>query len=309
MWRIRKFEEFAGRARELGDVIGAVHMSTGQEAIPVGVCSNLELDDLITSTHRGHGHTLAKGADPVAMMCELYGRQGGMCGGKGGSMHIADVSRGVLGANGVVAANIHIGVGAAHAITIRKEQRVVVCFLGDGAINRGPFLEGLNWAKVYDLPILFVCEDNQFSSTTRTRKVTAGPGVVARAEALGLDAFDVDGNDVLAIDDLVRGLVPKLRAGYGPCLLHANTFRLMEHWVGDKRVYRTEAELKRQWELEPIRRCEDVLIAAGVEPGVLRGIEQAANDEMKLAAETALNAAWPPLSEAFRDVQDAGAPA
>lgn len=306
MWRIRKFEEFAGRARERGDVVGAVHMSTGQEAVPVGVCANLRPDDLITSTHRGHGHTIAKGSDPTAMMCELYGREGGVCGGKGGSMHIADVSKGILGANGVVGAGINIAVGAAHAISIKNEARVVACFFGDGAINRGPFLEGLNWSKVYDLPVLFVCEDNQFSSTTRTRKVTAGPGVVARAQALGLNALAVDGNDVLAIDALIGELVPKIRAGYGPCLVHASTFRLMEHWVGDKRVYRTEAELKRQWELEPIERCAQVLIEAGVEADELRKIEGAAGEEMSKATQMAGSAAWPPLAAAFLDVQDAG---
>jgi pyruvate dehydrogenase E1 component alpha subunit len=242
------------------------------------------------------------------MMCELYGRQGGVCGGKGGSMHIADVSRGVLGANGIVAAGINIAVGAAHAMTIRNEPRVVVCFFGDGAINRGPFLEGLNWSKVYDLPILFVCEDNQFSSTTRTRKVTAGPGVLARAESLGLSAYSVDGNDVLAIDALTGELVPRIRAGYGPCLIHANTFRLMEHWVGDKRVYRTDAELKRQWELEPIQRCADALIEAGVEVQKLKAIEDAAGTEMRVAMQSAAKAEWPPLGEAFLDVQDSGSP-
>ena len=154
--------------------------------VAAGVCLNLEKSDYLTSTHRGHGHTLAKGASMERTMCELFGKATGFNGGKGGSMHIADFSVGMLGANGVVAAGIPIAVGAAHAIKIRKEKRIVACFFGDGAINRGPFLEGLNWAKVHALPILFVCEDNRWSATTSTEAMTAGPGPLARAKALGL---------------------------------------------------------------------------------------------------------------------------
>ena len=155
MMRIRAFEEAALEALERGLVLGAIHPSIGQEAVAVGICGQLRLDDVLLSTHRGHGHTLAKGADATAMMAELFGRKGGTCGGKGGSMHIADFDVGMLGANGVVAANIPIAAGAAHAIKLSGGDRIVACIFGDGAINRGPFLEGLNWARVYDLPILF----------------------------------------------------------------------------------------------------------------------------------------------------------
>ncbi len=176
MMRIRAFEEAAEAASREGLVKGAVHLSIGQEAVAAGVCVHLERRDLITSTHRGHGHTIAKGANTAAMMCELFGRDGGTCQGKGGSMHIADFAVGMLGANGVVAAGIPIGVGAAHAMKLQGDGRVVVCFFGDGAVNRGPFLEALNWAKIYELPILFVCEDNQYSATTHTRDLSAGDG-------------------------------------------------------------------------------------------------------------------------------------
>src|SRR5687767_15206390 len=165
MARIRAFEETALEAHKAGEIPGPLHVSIGQEAVAAGICGNLRIDDRITSNHRGHGHAIAKGADPRRMMLELYGRQGGYCGGKGGSMHIADFSVGMLGANGVVAGGIPIAVGAAHAIRIRGEARMVACFFGDGAVNRGPFLEGLNWAKIHALPLLFVCEDNRWSAT------------------------------------------------------------------------------------------------------------------------------------------------
>ena len=173
MVRIRAFENAAEEASRGGvaafgaalgtqrPVRGPLHLSTGQEAVAAGVCANLERSDYLTSTHRGHGHTIAKGADVTAMMCELFGRADGTNGGKGGSMHIADFSVGMLGANGVVAAGMPIAVGAAHAVKLRGSREIVACFFGDGAINRGPFLEGLNWAQIFELPVLFVCEDNR----------------------------------------------------------------------------------------------------------------------------------------------------
>ena len=308
MWRIRKFEEAASAARERGDAIGPVHMSIGQEAVPVGICASLNRADLITSTHRNHGHVLSKGADLSAMMCELFGRKPGICGGKGGSMHIDDFSAGVLGANGVVAAGITIAVGAAHASQIMKCDRIVVCFFGDGAINRGLFLEGLNWAKVYSLPILFVCEDNQFASITRTRKVTAGPGVVARAESLGVAGHAVDGNDVLAVEAIAATLIAEIRAGSGPQLLHCQTFRLLSHLVGDARVYRTDQELQERWAQEPLLVCAKVLREIGVSEAELTAVEQAAASEIDAAVVLASAAPWPDPEDAYTDIQDIGSP-
>src|SRR5690606_2525036 len=224
-----------------------IHPSIGQEAIAAGICSNLAREDILLSTHRGHGHTLAKGADPLAMMRELFGREGGNCGGKGGSMHIADFSVGMLGANGVVSANIVIAAGAAHAIKLKKEDRIVCCIFGDGAINRGPFLEGLNWAKVFNLPVLFVCEDNGFAATTRTKTMTAGDGPVARAERLGIPEMDVDGNDVLAVDAAVAELTAAIRAGSGPRFLRARTYRLTGHTGADAAAYRPKEEVEERW--------------------------------------------------------------
>ena len=206
MARIRAFENAAedasrgsvaafGASLAQSDIRGPLHLSTGQEAVAAGVCINLGAEDFLTSTHRGHGHTLAKGASMDAMMAELFGRASGPNHGKGGSMHLADFSVGMLGANGVVAAGMPIAVGAAHAVKIKGETRVVACFFGDGAVNRGPFLEALNWAAIHALPILFVCEDNRWSATTATDTMTAGEGALPRARALGGPGVPVAGND------------------------------------------------------------------------------------------------------------------
>lgn len=308
MWRIRAFEEAALQANTEKLVLGAIHPSIGQEAIAVGVCCNLQRDDILASTHRGHGHTLAKGADARAMMRELLGREGGTSHGKGGSMHIADFSVGMLGANGVVAANIHITAGAAHAIKLRGESRIACSIFGDGAINRGPFLEGLNWAAVFGLPALFVCEDNGFASTTRTAAMTAGPGPAARAEAAGVPAVEVDGNDVLAVDEAAREAVAAIRAGGGPRFIVAKTYRLTGHTAADPAPYRPKEEVEAAWRNEPIARLAQVLADAGVKGVVLAGQEREAREEMDAVYADAKAAPWPPLSRGFEDVQDAGDP-
>ena len=230
MCRIRAFEDAAeiasqggvaafGQAQAAGTAVrGPLHLSTGQEAVAAGVCAHLSPTDYLTSTHRGHGHTLAKGADPARMLQELFGKAGGYCGGRGGSMHIADFSVGMLGANGVVAAGIPIAVGAAHSIRIRGAEGLAVSFFGDGAINRGPFAEGLNWAAVFALPVLFVCEDNQWSATTKTGALSAGGGAAARARSVGIESIEVDGNDVEAVHTAAGALVDAIRGGGGPRL-------------------------------------------------------------------------------------------
>lgn len=308
MWRIRAFEEAALQANTEKLVLGAIHPSIGQEGIAVGVCSNLNRDDILSSTHRGHGHTLAKGADAGAMMRELLGREGGTSHGKGGSMHIADFTVGMLGANGVVAANIHITAGAAHAIKLRGENRVACSIFGDGAINRGPFLEGLNWAKVFELPALFVCEDNGFASTTRTAAMTGGPGPAARAEALGVPAVEVDGNDVLAVDEAARDAVAAIRAGGGPRFIVAKTYRLTGHTASDPAAYRPKEEVDVAWRDDPIARLAQALADAGVKGATLAENERVAKDEMDGVYAAAKAAPWPPLSRGYEDVQDAGDP-
>jgi TPP-dependent pyruvate/acetoin dehydrogenase alpha subunit len=320
MVRIRAFENAAETASQGGvsaygqqaagaaKVRGPLHLSTGQEAVPAGVCAHLRTSDYLTSTHRGHGHTLAKGADLARMMCELFGKATGFNGGKGGSMHIADFSVGMLGANGVVAAGLPIAVGAAHAQKLlRKNGDITVCFFGDGAINRGPFLEALNWARVYGLPVLFVCEDNRWSATTASGPMTAGDGASARAASMDIAATQVDGNDVFAVHETAARLVAEVRGGGGPRLLHALTYRVKGHVSVDLAAYRDPAELAAALETDPIARARGHLLDMGVAAATLDAIENAARDEVDTALAVADAAPWPEASAAFTDVQTTGA--
>ena len=319
MVRIRAFENAAETASQGGvsaygqqaggaaKVRGPLHLSTGQEAVPAGVCAHLRTADYLTSTHRGHGHTLAKGANLARMMCELFGKATGFNGGKGGSMHIADFSVGMLGANGVVAAGLPIAVGAAHAQKVlKKSDDITVCFFGDGAINRGPFLEALNWARVYELPVLFVCEDNRWSATTASGPMTAGEGASARAESLGIASTQVDGNDVFAVHAAAAKLVAQVRSGGGPRLLHALTYRVKGHVSVDVAAYRDPAELAAALETDPIARARAHLLSAGVAASALDAIENAARDEVDTALAIADAAPWPEPAAAFTDVQTVG---
>ena len=310
MERIRAFEEAARHAAvDEGLVLGAIHLSIGQEAVAVGVIEPLRRDDYITSTHRGHGHTLAKGADPKAMMKELLGRAGGCCGGKGGSMHIADFGVGMLGANGVVSANITIAAGAAHGVKLRGGDQVVICFFGDGAANRGPFLEGINWAGVFGLPILFVCEDNRYSASTRTADMTSG-NVADRARALGLRVAEIDGNDVEALATASAEIIGRIRETGQPEFLHARTYRQEGHTYFDPATYRPAGEAERmRAEDDPIARQRDLLAAAGVSGEEMDALRAAARDEMRVALEAAKAAPWPADETVFDDVQDIGSPA
>ncbi|MEJ1166964.1 thiamine pyrophosphate-dependent dehydrogenase E1 component subunit alpha [Variovorax sp. CCNWLW186] len=320
MVRIRAFENAAEAASQGGvsaygqqaagsaKVRGPLHLSTGQEAVPAGVCAHLRVSDYLTSTHRGHGHTLAKGADLVRMMCELFGKATGFNGGKGGSMHIADFSVGMLGANGVVAAGLPIAVGAAHAQKVlKKNGDITVCFFGDGAINRGPFLEALNWARVYDLPVLFVCEDNRWSATTASGPMTAGEGASTRAASMDIAATQVDGNDVFAVHETAARLVREVRDGGGPRLLHALTYRVKGHVSVDLAAYRDPAELAAALETDPIARARGHLLSHGVSAATLDAIENAARDEVDTALAIADAAPWPDATAAFSDVQTIGA--
>jgi pyruvate dehydrogenase E1 component alpha subunit len=320
MRRIRAFEDAAEQA-SLGGVAawglaasdkpalvrGPLHLSTGQEAVAAGVCLNLQREDLLTSTHRGHGHTLAKGADSTRMMCELFGRATGTNKGKGGSMHIADFSVGMLGANGVVAAGIPIATGAAHALKLRGQPHIVACFFGDGAANRGPFLEGLNWAQVFQLPVLFVCEDNRISATTPTAPMTAGDGVSVRAQALGIPAQRVDGNDAEAVDAAAAALAAQVRGGGGPRLLHAVTYRIKGHVSVDPGTYRPADEVVAAQAREPLVLMRERLLALGHGAAAVDAIDAAAQAEIDTALRRAQDAPWPDASAAYDDIMDTGA--
>ncbi len=328
MCRIRAFEDAAEIASQGGvsfgstssalsgvaKVRGPLHLSTGQEAVATGVCAHLHISDYLTSTHRGHGHTLAKGADLTRMMHELFGKASGFCGGKGGSMHIADFSVGMLGANGVVAAGLPIAVGAAQSIKIRgqksadgKSGALAVSFFGDGAINRGPFAESLNWASVFQLPMLFVCEDNQWSATTKTSTMSAGDGAAQRAQAHGMKAVLVDGNDVWAVAAAAGPLIAGIRSGGGPALLHARTYRFRGHVSVDPAAYRDPAELAEALKGDPIATAHTKFVAMGLNASALEAIWTEAQHEVALAIASADAAAWPSVDAAYSDVQDLGA--
>src|SRR5215213_5824252 len=244
MQRIRRFEE---RAEELylgGELPGFIHLSIGQEACAAGACLALRTDDYITSTHRGHGHCLAKGAPMDRMMAELYAKVTGSCKGKGGSMHIADFSVGMLGANGVVGGGANLAVGATIAARLRGTDQIALCFFGDGASNRGPVHEAMNLAAVWKLPVIFFCENNQYASTTPASYALAIENVADRASGYGMPGVVVDGNDALAVYEATRAAVERARAGGGPSLIEAKTYRIKGHYVGDPERYRPRAEVE-----------------------------------------------------------------
>ena len=310
MERIRAFEEQALLAAERDKlVLGAIHPSIGQEAAAVGLMWGLRIDDYLLTTHRGHGHMLAKGADPVAMMREILGREGGSCGGKGGSMHIADFGVHMLGANGVVGANITIGAGAAHGLKLLGKNNIVVDIFGDGAANRGPFLEGINWASIFVLPILFVCEDNRYAATTKTSELTGGPGPAARAEALGLRTTVIDGNDVEAVVDECSEIIHRIRSKGKPEFIHMVTYRQRGHTSFDPAVYRplgeAESEVKNN---DPITRQREILLNSGLTKDEIKKVNRAAEVEMENVLRVAAETSFPSDDTAFEDVQDLGSP-
>lgn len=273
MLTIRQFEERAAADYHGGSIYGVVHSYIGQEAVAVGVCETLTTEDQIISTHRGHGHCLAKGADPNRMMAELYGRQTGYCKGKGGSMHIADFSIGMLGANGIVAGGIPIVTGAALAAQMDGGDRVAVAFFGEGASNAGPFHESINIASHWKLPVLYVCENNLWAANTPATQTVSNGQVAARAGGYGIPGVTVDGNDILAVHATAAEAVDRARAGEGPTLIECRTYRQRSHterievedrrpvaeveeWMGRDPIERLAAELTERVALTPTQRDE-----------------------------------------------------
>jgi len=260
MQTIRRFEERASDDFHAGDIYGVVHCYIGEEAIAVGVCSALERDDQIISTHRGHGHCIAKGADLSRMMAELYGRETGYCKGKGGSMHIADFGIGMLGANGIVAGGIPIVTGAGLAAQLEGKGRVAVSFFGDGASNAGPFHESINIAASWKLPMIYVCENNHWAAQTPSTSTLALPDVAARAAAYGIPGVIVDGNDVIAVYEAAVEAVARARAGDGPTLIECKTYRWRAHTERKEQPDRRPLEEIAHWKtLDPIPRFIDYI--------------------------------------------------
>jgi len=304
MVRIRVFEQRAEQLFLEKKIPGFIHLYIGEEAIAAGVITQLRKDDYLTSTHRGHGHMLAKGADPRWMMAELFGKAAGYCKGKGGSMHIMDFSLGVLGANGEVAGGIPIAAGAGMAIRmIKRTDQVVACFFGDGATNRGAFHEGLNWAAVYRLPIVFVAEHNCYASTMSTSESVTVKDLASRAQGYGFEGVSVDGNDVLEVYEAARQAIDKARAGGGPTLIEAKTYRLKGHYVGDPQKYRDAAEIEARWEREPIGRFEHILAERqALTPDEQAQIWSRAEAEVARAVEFAEMSSFPAAQDALSDL-------
>jgi pyruvate dehydrogenase E1 component alpha subunit len=309
MHLIREFDRTAAQLWREKLARASLHPYIGQEAVAVGVCAHLKREDYVSSNHRGHGHSLAKGTDPTEMMKELLGRAGGTCGGKGGSMHIADFSVGMLGANGVVADGATLAVGAAHGIDILGQDRISVCFFGDGAVNRGPRMEAFNWAALYRLPVLFVCEDNQFAATTRSKNVTAGGGFVARAGAFGLEGRDVDGNDLPSVFEAAGEIVERVRSKREPGYIYAQTYRHTGHSMAREHESTRDADEHARWlGRDPIVRLEAWLKEARTSADVIKAQKENAVAQIAQAAEAAKAAPWPDPAQALLEVQDIGAP-
>ncbi len=278
MLLIRRTEERLSADSAAGKLPGAVHLYIGEEAVATGVCAHLADRDYLTSTHRGHGHYLAKGGDLRAMVAEIWGRQEGICRGMGGSMHVADISKGILGANGIVGAGLAIATGAAFGARLDGDGKVAVCFFGDGASNQGVLMETLNVSTLWQLPVIFVCENNMFSEFTPSREVTAG-AIADRARAFAMPVWEVDGNDVVEVWQAAREAVERGRAGGGPAFIEARTYRIQGHFEAESFVlaggrYRDDAEIEAWRARDPIERLRDRLISAGVaDPDRLRAVD------------------------------------
>jgi pyruvate dehydrogenase E1 component alpha subunit len=264
MWTIRRFEEAVDDLFARGLMHGTMHLSIGQEASATGACLALRADDAITSTHRGHGHCIAKGADLTRMMAELLAKETGYCRGRGGSMHIADTATGNLGANGIVAGGIPIAAGAALAFQMRGEERVVACFFGDGAANEGAFHEAVNLAAIWKLPVVFICENNKYGMSFSTEKSFAIEHISERAAGYGIPGVTVDGNDLDAVHGAVSTAVERARAGNGPTLVENVTYRWKGHSKSDKNLYRTKEEIAEWRDKDPILRFEAQVKESGL---------------------------------------------
>lgn len=302
MLHIRAFEEKVAYFFSRGMIHGTTHLCIGQEASAVGAIGALRDEDLITSTHRGHGHTIAKGIDLNRMMAELLGKADGYCKGKGGSMHIADLTRGNLGANGIVGGGLPIAVGAALTVRLRKQDRVVVCFFGDGAINEGSFHESVNLAAVWNLPVIFICENNQYGMSMSRHKSMKLNDVADRAKGYGIPGISIDGNDVFTVYDTVASARPYVREN-GPVLIVNETYRFMGHSKSDANRYRTKDEIAAWKEKDPVTRLRVFLIEAGhADAAALDQIEARAKADIDAAHEFAQSSPEPSLETILDDV-------
>lgn len=300
---IREFETNASKLFAEGRIPGFVHLYIGEEAVATGVCSALNDDDFITSTHRGHGHIVAKGGDVKYMMAELYGKATGYCKGKGGSMHIADATKGILGANGIVGAGHNIAVGAGLSSKIRKSGQVCACFFGDGSTNQGTFHESLNLASIWKLPVVFVCENNLYGISMHQSRHQAIQDVADRAVAYNIPGVVVDGNDLFAVYEAAVEAVARARNGQGPTLIECKTYRQKGHFEGDPANYKPSEEVKEWMAKDPIPRIVAYLLDNGiVSKEELDAIDSEIETELKDAVKFAEDSPSPSLESIVEDI-------
>jgi acetoin:2,6-dichlorophenolindophenol oxidoreductase subunit alpha len=304
---IRRFEEGAEESYMRGLIHGTMHLSIGQEASAVGSTMMLRKTDYITSTHRGHGHCIGKGADPKLMFAEFFGKEEGYCRGRGGSMHIADAESGNLGANGIVAGGIPIAVGAALAIKKQKRDDVAICFFGDGATNEGAFHEALNMAAIWKLPVVFVCENNKYGMSVSTERSMAVGDVATRAVGYNMEGVIVDGNRIEDVAEAVQAAITKAREAGGPTLVECKTYRIRGHSKSDRNRYRTKEEIE-DWKLrDPIGHFETELLAHGLATAEeIVSINASVDAEIAAGIEFAKNGTDPSPEDVIRDVYTPG---
>ncbi|MDO4549167.1 MAG: thiamine pyrophosphate-dependent dehydrogenase E1 component subunit alpha [Clostridia bacterium] len=302
MVEIRDFEMKAIWLFENNYLRGSVHVYVGEEAIASTVCSRLTDEDYIASTHRGHGHCIAKGARLDYAMAELMGKQTGYCKGRGGSMHIADLTKGNLGANAIVAGGVPIATGAALACKMKGNKNVAVSFFGDGATNEGVFHEALNMASIWKLPIVYVCENNGYGISVPAWQSTAVEDISVRAAAYDMPGETVDGNDVEAIDAAFARALERAKSGKGPSLIECKTYRWMGHWTGDPQNYRTREEVEAWKEKCPIKRFKKRLIEMGADAAEIEKIEESSRESVEAAARFAIDSPLPDPAHVLDDV-------
>lgn len=302
MLRIRKFELRLTEYFTKGMLYGNIHTSIGQEAVAVGVCEALEQTDFMTSTHRGHGHSLAKGAKSDIMMAELFGKKTGYCGGKGGSMHVTDVSLGILGSNGIVGAGIPIATGSGLTSKIRGTKEVTVAFFGDAASNQGTFHESINMAAAWKLPVVYLCENNNYGVSVNIHNVTNNANIAERAKAYNIPGVTVDGNDPLAVYEAVKQAVKNAREGKGPSLVECMTWRMRGHYEGDPAAYRPK-EVTEEWgKKDPIDNFRVFLLKNDIDEKEIIAVEEGIEKEIEAAVQFALDSPLPDPSEVTTDV-------
>ncbi len=303
MRTIRTFEDKLHDLFAAGDIPGFVHLYAGQEAVAVGVMNALGPDDYITSTHRGHGHCIAKGVDLKAMLAEIYGRMTGICKGKGGSMHIADLSKGMLGANGIVGAGLPLAVGAALSAKVRKSGQVCVSFFSDGASNQGTFHESINMASIWDLPCIFVCENNQYAETTSPKYSMRTENIADRSVSYNIPGVIVDGQDVLEVYAAAEQAVRRARTGSGPTLIEAKTYRYYGHFEGDSMKYRTNEEVDSYRQRDPLKIfVSQIAPQVQISPEDLQAINLQVEHRVRDAVEFARSSPLPQPEDCLTDV-------